>query len=176
MMKRKLKIFTQNLGHGIEDEDAADAYLEESLPLVGTVVMYFNALEKALDSLICDIVSDRTEEPGLIVLQGMHFAQKVDLFKRFCESLHRAVEEPLAYDKLVDGLLEVAKLRNLVVHADWMSTDEEGFTFVRIKVQKDFLQQEYVQLSADSLERVLERILAVKTQLSDYWEQRSEIR
>ena len=176
MMKRKLKIFTQNLGHDIEDEDVADAYREESLPLVGTVVMYFNALEKSLDSLICDIVSDRTEEPGLIVLQGMHFAQKVDLFKRFCESFHRAVEEPLAYDRLVDGLLEVAKLRNLVVHADWMSTDEEGFTFVRIKVQKDCLQQEYVQLSADSLERVLERILAVNTQLSYYWEERSEIR
>lgn len=176
MMKRKLKAFIQNLGHDIEDEDAAEQYLDESLPLVGMVVMYFNALEKSLDSFICQIISDRSDEPGLIVLHGSHFSAKVDLFKRFSESFNGAFgTEAPAYIGLVDGLLEVGRLRNLVVHADWQSTDEDGYTFVRIKIQNKTLHQEYAQLSADALEKVLAQIAKIHGQLSDYSEERGNL-
>lgn len=176
MMKRKLKAFIQNLGHDIEDEDAAEQYLDESLPLVGLVVMYFNALEKSLDSFICEIISDRSDEPGLIVLHGSHYSAKVDLFKRFCESFNGAFRtEPPAYNGLIEGLLEVGRLRNLVVHADWQSTDEEGYTYVRIKMQNKALHQEYAQLSGEALEKVLTRIVEVHHQLSDYSEERGNL-
>lgn len=48
MLNRKVTEFIQHLGHDIEDEEAAEQYLDESLPLVGLVVMYFNTLEKVL--------------------------------------------------------------------------------------------------------------------------------
>ena len=177
MMKRRLKVFVQNLGHDdIEDEEAAEQFLDESLSLIGLVVMYFNALEKSLDSFICDIISDRTEEPGLIVLHGSAYSSKVDLFKRFSESFNGAFgPEAPAYKGLIDALLEVGRLRNLVVHADWQNTDEQGYTFVRIKIQDKALHQEYAQLTSDALEKVLTRIVEVSHQLSDYSEQRGNL-
>ena len=87
-MKNKLKQFIQHLTHDIKDEDRAEEYLDESLPLIGLVVMYFNSLEKSLDSFICEIISDRSDASGLIVIQKLMYAAKVDLFKRFSEDFH----------------------------------------------------------------------------------------
>ena len=47
-MKTKTKQFIQNLSHDIEDEEKAESYLDESLPLVGLAVMYFNSLKSRL--------------------------------------------------------------------------------------------------------------------------------
>ena len=60
----------------------------------------------------------------------------------------------------------------MVVHADWQNTDEEGYTFVRIKMSDKILQQEYIQLSAEALEKLLRKIGDVHSQLSDYQEER----
>lgn len=80
-MKSRTKQFIQHLTHDIDDGDRAEEYLDESLPLIGLVVMYFNSLEKSLASLICEVISDRTDAPGLIVIQKLMYAVKVDLFK-----------------------------------------------------------------------------------------------
>lgn len=137
--------------------------------------MYFNAVEKSLDSFICESISDRTDAPGLIVIQKLMFNAKLDLFKRFSEDFHQCFEgEPPKFDELIRELSEIARLRNLVVHADWNSTDEEGYTFVRLKGSKQGMLQEYVQFSVDSLEKLMDRIIAANHLLSDYWEWRSE--
>lgn len=174
-MKTKTKQFIQNLSHDIEDEEKAESYLDESLPLVGLVVMYFNALEKSLDALICEIISDRTDAPGLIVIQKLMFAAKFDLFKRFAEDFHLCEPtKPPKFEELIAELSQTARLRNLVVHADWSNTDEEGYTYIRLKSTKNGLLQEYVQLSVESLEGLINRINAANHSLSDYWEWRCE--
>jgi len=174
-MKTRTRQFVQHLWHEIEDEDRAEAYLDDSLPLIGLVVMYFNAVEKSLDALICEIICDRTDEPGLIVIQKLMFNAKLDLFRRFSEEFHLSFEaKPAKFDNLHVELSDVARLRNLVVHADWQSTDEEGYTFVRLKGTKNGMLQEYVQFSVESLEKLIDRIIAANHLLSDYWEWRSE--
>lgn len=173
-MKTKTKQFIQHLSHDIEDEERAELYPDESLPLIGLVVMYFNSLEKSLDSLICEIISDRSDEPGLIVIQKLMYAAKVDLFKRFSEEFHGCFSTPADFNELVGELAKVGKLRNLVVHADWSNTDEEGYTFVRLKPSSNGLLHEYVQFSVESLEKLIERLVKANHQLSDYWEWRSD--
>ena len=174
-MKTKTRQFVQHLSHEIEDEDRAAAYLDDSLPLIGLVVMYFNAVEKSLDSFICEIISDRTDAPGLIVIQKLMFNAKLDLFKRFSDDFHQCfASAPTNFDELVRELSETARLRNLVVHADWNSTDEEGYTFVRLKGSKGGMLQEYVQFSVISLEKLMDRLIAANHLLSDYWEWHSE--
>lgn len=174
-MKTKTKQFIQNLSHDIEDEDKAESYLDESLPLVGLVVMYFNAVEKSLDSLLCEIISDRTDAPGLIVIQKLMYAAKLDLFKRFTDDFHLCESaKPPKFEELTTELGDVARLRNIVVHADWSSMDEDGYTYVRLKSSKSGLLQEYAQLSVASLEALIDRMIAVNHSLSDYWEWRSE--
>lgn len=174
-MKSRTKKFIQHLSHEIEDENKAEEYLDESLPLVGLVVMYFNSLEKSLDSLICETISDRTDAPGLIVIQKLMYAAKLDLFKRFAEDFHRCVDSaPADFNELIVELGELGRLRNLVVHADWNSTDEDGYTFVRLKTSSNDMLQEYVQFSVESLENLIERLGRANHHLSDYWEWRSD--
>lgn len=174
-MKTRTRQFVQHLSHEIEDEDRAEAHLDDSLPLIGLIVMYFNAVEKSLDSFICEIISDRTDAPGLIVIQKLMFNAKLDLFKRFAEDFHQCTaSDPPNFANLIHELSEVARLRNLVVHADWNSTDEEGYTFVRLKGPKHGMLQEYLQFSVESLGKLMDRIIAANQLLSDYWEWRSE--
>ncbi|MBT9161183.1 MAG: hypothetical protein DDT26_02487 [Dehalococcoidia bacterium] len=174
-MKTRTTQFIQNLSHDIEDESLAQEYLDESLPLIGLVIMFFNSLEKLLDSFLCEIISDRTDAPGLIVIQKLSYSAKLDLFKRFSEDFHLcSALTPTSFEELLRELGEVASLRNLVVHADWNSTDHEGYTFVRLKASKSGMLQEYAQFSAESLGKIVDRTLKAKDLLSDYWEWRSD--
>jgi len=175
-MKKRIKEFLQHLYHDIEDDAKAEEYLEESLPLVGSVVMYFNALEKSLDSTLCEIFSDRTDAVGLIVLNKLNYSAKVDLFKRFADDFHRCIgKEPDRYKSLIASLTEVGQLRNLVVHADWENTDPDGYTYVRLKISAQGMNQEYVQFSSESLIKLIDKIAAVRGELDSYWEERCEI-
>lgn len=53
-MKTKLKEFIQHLSHDVEDEEKAEKYLENALPSIGLIIMYFNSLESSLDSVLCE--------------------------------------------------------------------------------------------------------------------------
>jgi len=173
-MKSKTKEFIQHLSHNIQDEERAEQYLDKSLPLIGLVVLYFNSLEKSLDSFICEIISDRSDAPGLIVIKKLMYAAKVDLFERFSEDFHSCFATPANFKELVGELREVGKLRNLVIHADWGNTDEEGYTFVRLRSSSNGKLQEYVQFSVESLEDLIKRLIKASGLLSDYWEWKSD--
>jgi hypothetical protein len=175
-MKIKRKPFIQHLAHEVEDEDKAWDYLDESLPNVGRIVMYFNGLEKLLDQMLCETFSDRSDTTGLIVLQNMQYSAKVNLFSRFSDDLHRAFgDPPKPYEKLLDRLREAAKQRNIVVHADWENTDDNGYTYSTIRFADGGMQQEYIQLTTAALESIVETILAARKQLGEYWEAKSEM-
>ncbi|MEZ4724177.1 MAG: hypothetical protein R2863_05920 [Candidatus Kapaibacterium sp.] len=173
-MKQKKKMFEQHLYHDIEDEEKAEKYLDTSLPLIGLIVMYFNGLEKSLDNIICEILTDRTDSTGLIVLHKMTYSTKVDLFKRFSDDFHSVCDiEISGYDKLISDLKESGRLRNLVVHADWENTDDDGYTYVKLKISNKGIEQEYAQFSEDSLQKIIELIINTREQLFKYWEKRN---
>ena len=176
-MERKTRQFDQYLGHDAGDEEKVNEYLNESLPLVGEVVMYFNSLERTLAHFLCEILSDRTDSVGLIVLKGMQYRGKLDLFLRFEDDLHRCLEKvPESYRGLKKELEELGNLRNTVVHADFENTDDMGYTFTHVKHTKDGLTQEYVQFSVESLIRLIARIIESRSWLCDYWDERNDLR
>jgi hypothetical protein len=172
-MKQKSKIFEQHLYHEIEDEEKAEEYLDNSLPLIGLIVMNFNGLEKSLDSIICEIFTDRTDSTGLIVLHKMSYSTKVDLFKRFSDDFHICSNLITGYETLISNLKESGRLRNLVVHADWENTDDDGYTYVNLKISSKGMEQEYIQFSEDSLKEIIELIINTRVQLGNYWEKRN---
>lgn len=173
-MKTKLTQFVQHLYHEIEDEEKAEEYIDEALSSIGLIVMYFNSLESCLDSILCENFTDRTDSTGLIVLNKMNFSAKVDLFKRFRDDFHLCTQQSIAgYDQLINDLKESGRLRNLVVHANWEATDEEGYTYIRLKMSKSGMQQEYVQFSKESLEKIIELIIKTQYSLRAYWELRN---
>lgn len=175
-MRKKTKAFEQYLYHDIEDEDAAEEYLAKSLPLIGEVVMYFNGLEKCLDSTLCEEFTDRTDFTGLIVLKGMLYGAKVDLFARFEDNFIVSTGlTPPKYAGLIKELKDLGTYRNQVVHADWENTDEEGYTYVRLHVSDRGMVQEYVQFSEESLLKLVDRITRARDWLDEYWTERNDM-
>lgn len=175
-MKIKRKQFVQHLSHEIEDEDKVWEYLDNSLPNIGLIVMYFNGLESLLDQMLCEMFTERTDRTGLIVLQNMQYSSKVNLFSRFSNELHSNFSEvPPSYEKLLDKLREAARLRNIVVHADWENTDDDGYTYVNIKFSDNGMEQEYIQLSAESLENIVDTILDARKRLGEYWDAKHDL-
>lgn len=175
MLKFKKVDFEQHLYHDIEDEDEAEIYLDNSLPAIGFVVMYFNGLERSLDRIICEIFTNRTDYTGLIVLHKLTYSAKVDLFKRFCDGFHYDIRAVIdGYEDLIRCLKESGRLRNLVVHADWENTMNDGYTYVNLKISKNGMEQEYAQFSNDSLEKIIKLIIETRHLLYEFWEKRND--
>ena len=166
----------QYLFHEIDDEEKAQEYIENAVPFIGLIIMYFNSLESSLDSVLCENFTDRTDSTGLIVLNKMGFSAKIDLLKRFCDDFQFSLNENLeGFERLINDLKESARLRNLVAHANWESTDEEGYAFVKLKISKKGIQQEYVQFTEESLQKIIELILKTRSNLHDFWEYRNKV-
>lgn len=153
---------------GLGETDNAYDYVYELMPLIGEVVLWFNTLEADIDNVLCGFISDRTDQKGLLVVGNMMYATKLDLFERFTSDFFRERgDQPAWLPTLLSDLRECGSLRNKVVHANWMHTNDEGYTQVKIKFSKRGLEHELVQFSKDSLDLIIEKIDATRGQL-DY--------
>ncbi len=174
--KTKLTEFIQHLSHDVEDEKKAEEYISNAIPFIGLIIIYFNSLESSLDAILCENFTDRTDSTGLIVLNTMGFSAKIDLLKRFCDDFQFSLDKELeGYERLINDLRESTRLRNLVAHTNWESTNEEGYAFVRLKMSKKGMKQEYVQFTEESLQKIIELILRTRVNLNDFWENRNNI-
>ena len=175
-MKSKTKDFDQHFHHEINDEEKAEEYLEQALPLIGKVVMYFNGLESELDSFLCEWFTDSTDSMGLVVMGSMSYTAKVNLLKRLSDDLHIMLQASIVgYQKIITDLNECARLRNMVAHADWESMNEDAYTFVKTKISKAGLQQEYVQFTKGSLEKIVALINTTRNQLGEFRENKNDL-
>jgi hypothetical protein len=175
-MKSKTKPFEQHLWHDIEDEEKAEEYLEKALPIIGEVIMCFNGLEDHLNSILCEWFTERTDQMGLVVMGSMGYSAKVDLLKRLCDDFHNVMDtSTVGYQQILNNLHECARLRNMVAHANWESMDEEGFTFVKLKISKQGLKQEYMQFTDKSLQSIVGLIMETRNELCEFWENRNDI-
>ena len=57
----------------------------------------------------------------------------------------------------------------LVVHANWESTNEEGYTYIRLKMSKEGILKEYIQFTEKSLMEITELIITTRFKLEEYW-------
>lgn len=152
----------------IGDTDEAYDYVCDILPLIGEVVIWFNTLESDLDHILCNFISDRSDQKGLLVVANMMYATKLDLFERFAtEFLRASANETDSFSKLLSDMRECGTLRNKVVHANWMYTNSEGYTQVKIKVGKRGLEHELTQFTAESLQLIIQKVQSTREQL-DY--------
>ncbi|MGL6552313.1 hypothetical protein ACSZNL_03015 [Aeromonas jandaei] len=175
-MKSKFTAFEQHLYHDIENDEKTEVHLDNVLSYIGLVVMYFNSLESDLDSVLCEHFSDRTDSPGLIVLNKLNYSAKVDLLKRFCDDFQIGIACSLdGYEQIITNLNECGRLRNMVVHANWEATDAEGYTYIKLKMSKNGMSQEYVQFTESSMEKITSLIIKTRHELGLFWEHRNDM-
>ena len=117
-MKKK-NITIEQFSSGAKNLDgASESFLDTTAPLIGYIVHSFNDLEELLSSIICQIICDRTDAPGLIVIHKLNYSSKVDLFEKFSlMEAHYSDSKPQMFNKLIKNLFESGRLRNQVVHA-----------------------------------------------------------
>ena len=146
-----------------------DFFLEKSAPLIGNIVLNFNTLDSALTEMICEIISDRGDDQGLIITHKMHFSNKIDFFDRYSQWLQNTTGKIISTHKeLVLNLKKCSSLRNMVIHADWESSFVDGYTLVKVIIDSKGIQQEYVQFSISSLEEIIKLIKSTVEMIDQY--------
>lgn len=175
-----MKKVSKNLGqylyenHDLEKDN--EIFLDETAPLIGYIVHFFNSLEQSLDHAICERVSDRTDEPGAIIIHKLSYSAKVDLFYRMVKSMELAFGKGLpSFNLLIENLKKCGTLRNAVVHADWNHVNEDGYTYVKLDFSKDGLKQHYWQFTSDSLMDIIKLIGNTIQSFDTYQDEKSDL-
>ena len=131
-------------------------YLDKTAPLIGYIVHSFNSLEECLNDTICDLFFDDSHALGLQAIYKRTYADKVDLFKRLIIDIQTGTDKTMpVFEELIASLIAVGQLRNMVIHADWQSAHDDGYTLCKVKMSASGLQQEYVQFTVRSLKKIL---------------------
>lgn len=171
-MKTKRTLAGQHFHTSLEETEDSLERVEELLPLIGEVVIFFNALESTLDSCLCEIFSDRSDQKGLLVLHTMMYSTKVELYERFRLDLYRAFSwDDAKCKQVIADLRECGTLRNRIVHARWDTIDDTGYTHVRFRIGKEGLEHEQTQYSPEAMESVIDRLLETRRTLGDFDEE-----
>jgi hypothetical protein len=166
LMKSKRIPVGQFILDSLGETDDSYEYVQELAPSIGETIIWFNTLESDIDYILCKFISDRSDQKGLLVVASMMYATKLDLFERLTKDLLRTLEnDPDWFPQLMIDLRECGVLRNKVVHANWMHTDTNGYTQVKIKVGKCGLEHELIQFSKESLDLIISKIEKTRSKL-----------
>lgn len=154
-----------------------DEFLENISSHIGHVVIEFNLLEERLTALICQLITNDIDATGLIITENMNLSAKIDLLNRYSLYTQEITKKEIEmHEKFIQQLKESARLRNLVVHADWSHSDLEGFTFVKMRIKDGKIDQEFKQLDEDSLILVRNTIIETYNAFDQYEENYNDIR
>jgi hypothetical protein len=153
-----------------------DDFLNLTAPLIGYMVHIFNSLDEQLNSAICTLINDRTDEPGAIIIHKMSYSSKVELFNNLVISIQNAFEKEISsFNALIENLKKCGALRNAVVHADWDNMNEKGFTYVKMSFTKKGIQQHYWQFTPDSLNTAINFIRQTYLDFEKYDDEKQEM-
>lgn len=158
-VKQSNKKFRQYIFDNHNFDGTIDDFFDETAPAIGSIVHSFNSLDASLNSTICELINDRTDEPGAIVIYKQTFSSKVDLLYRLIRSMEIGCNGEIpCFKKLIEDLKKCATLRNAVIHAEWDTIDDNGYTYVKMHFDKDGMRQHYWQFTPEALEEIDELI------------------
>lgn len=162
-----------------EDNFESEEKLENALPLIGSICVLFNGLERTVDELICNIISDRSDHMGLLIIKNYSFSQKIELLKTFCLNFlseDNPKEKKLLkkFNIITKRLNKLNEYRNAVIHGDWENIDKESFIPSKIKFNKGLIL-EYRLFPEKKLHEIIEMINDVREELCVFGEEYSEI-
>ena len=72
-MKKKSIPVQQYTFETVNLDGAAEVFLDKTAPLIGYIVHSFNTLEELLNSTICQLISERADASGLVVIHKLNY-------------------------------------------------------------------------------------------------------
>lgn len=176
MEEQKLKFQQFAYENHVSLNSETDEFLIETAPLIGFIIHDFNLLDETLNRGIWEQISDRSDERGAIITETLTFSAKIELFKKLSKSFEIGFGYQIPIlNSLIEDLKKAATFRNAIVHAEWYNMNENGYTFVKLKFEKDGLNQHYWQFSKESLLKIIDFINATLNKFSLFWEEKQDM-
>ena len=148
----------------------------ELTSLIGYVIFAFNDLEETLSSGICDLISDRSEDKGRIVIMRLNFTQKVDLYRDLVgHLLHTLQKKTLLQrlDSLVKKVNDLGRRRNQIIHAAWLDYDPKTSSVVtKIKLRARRIERHRERIAFEHIDKLFAEIGEVTEQFYTFHEGR----
>lgn len=158
---------------------STDEYLykveDKYAPLVGVFLFRFSELEHTLNLEIAELISDRTHEPGYVVIENLTMTNKIQLFYKFVLRYVSEVGKDKDVDKLKklkDQLIEINSFRNKVVHANWHTINKLGMVRTKISVdgQGGYVLFKKVQILPKTISHQIKEIEKLTLELESFAE------
>lgn len=169
------RTFARNDDYELEyvSEEELDRYLEEIVPGIGWVIVYFNSLEDHVSDFIRQaILRDFLQDDRLdVFLSEMMFAGKcralIHLYGQMIES--KAVSYTHEHlNALETMLLECSSRRNEYAHADWIGVREEGYVRVKAQSKKTGVFHRYKKFDLECIKEDAEFISSARFKLFEF--------
>lgn len=110
--------------------DGFDKVWNTLSPVIGRCIIVYSELESALEQNLYELISDRSDQLGMLTARQMTYIQKVNLY---IDLLRTHPEQNENYHKdvsmLKKHLIRAAEIRNIIAHAKWPSITEDGYVF-----------------------------------------------
>jgi hypothetical protein len=121
----------------VVEEDFFYNSIEIYAPLIGKFFMIFSSLERELNEIIADYISNRSHDLGYIIISNMIISKKIELFDKLYSILSNFNEEKTSNElkTLVSKLKTINSFRNNLANADWGTLKKNGI--VRVKIQTE---------------------------------------
>lgn len=145
--------------------DGFDKVWNTLSPEIGTCIIVYSELEDALETHLHELISDRSDQLGMMATRQMTYIQKVNLYIDLLRVHVSAEENYLSdVDMLKKHLVRAAETRNIIAHARWPSVTREGYVFSSleaINAERGMPDLRYFKLNKGALESSFSYISAV---------------
>ena len=154
-------------------------YLRQIAYWVGYFIFEFNDLDDTLTNISgLHINGGDFRVYEHIFLSGLSFNQKIDLLDKHYKyelawvSLGDGKEsDKEKVKKVIDELKEIAKLRNIIVHANYYSLDSNGNIKAKSKFADEDIEEDWVAITRDFLVDSINQIIDFIDRLEEFDEQ-----
>lgn len=169
------RIFHRNADDALDyvSGDELDRYLEEIVPGIGWVVVFFNSLEDHISDFIREaILRDPFQDERLdVFLTEMMFAGKcralVQLYGHMIEGKMVKVTHA-ELNALETMLFECSARRNEYAHADWIGARAEGYVRVKAQSKKTGVFHRYKRFDLARIQEDAEYISSARFKLVEF--------
>ncbi len=154
-------------------EEELDCYLEQIVPGIGWVIVYFNSLEDHISDFIRQtILRDPFQDTRLdVFLSEMMYAGKcralIQLYGQMIEG-QTVKYTHTDLNELETMLYECSSRRNEYAHADWIGFREEGYVRVKTQSKKTGVFHRYKKFDLQRIKEDAKYISDARFKLNEF--------
>ncbi len=131
------------------------------------IIINFNSLESEIDSYICELISDRSDELWMMIIYNMSYWQKISFLINYYLRLDKMCFREKYKDKINKinkWLRKIWEIRNWCVHAYWYT--DNTVVKVKNKFNSDWVNFIYRKIDSKILDEYNKFINSVSKELN----------